>query len=119
MKSDKEIKELIAGFESPIRKAKDVSMAMRRKVINSGIKGDKLSDAMSNVDDIDNLIYYTTHVQKELNEMNDNIVKWILKYSELKHNYNELMSKSIIHEQISETSMEEVVEEYYNKLKNV
>jgi|GEM_PF-4244133 len=107
-KSDKEIKELIAGFESPIRKAKKVISFMRGKITRLKLSGSANLKAMERVETLEALVHYTSHIKAEINESNDNVARWFMAYGELNKKYKKKCVELSILEKISEIGMDEV-----------
>ena len=115
-KSDKEIKELIAGFEAPVRRTKKVIASMRSKLGKANIKGDAYDEALRKIDDVESLVNYTTSVQVELNGSNETVGKWLVAYVELKQKYENKCKDLHTLELISEMGWEEYkiyIEEFY------
>jgi hypothetical protein len=101
-KSDKEIKEMIAGFQAPIRRTKEVIALMRNKLSKSKLKGKAGDEALRRIDDVESLVFYSTDIQAKLNESNESVAKWGMAYGRLKFEYEDKCRKLDMMEKVSE-----------------
>jgi chromosome segregation ATPase len=107
MRRDKEIKELIAGFEAPIRRTNSVIASMRNKLVKSKLKGDKYSEALSKIDDVESLVFYATQLKMEINECNEQVSKAYFHCADLEQKYKDKCEDLHRLELISEMGWEE------------